>query len=99
MTPCRVLSSGVGTGCSKMREVWLANREDLRVDHSIGAFREKICENAWNEDRLCNGHVSEGCRSCDSMPRPSREEWQRHIAKCQLSLRDRAWIGKYESSL
>uniref|UniRef100_A0AAV1TN05 Uncharacterized protein n=1 Tax=Peronospora matthiolae TaxID=2874970 RepID=A0AAV1TN05_9STRA len=27
---------------------WLANREDIHADHSIGVLREKICENAWN---------------------------------------------------
>ena len=78
---------------------WLANREDLRADHSIGALREKVCENAWNEGRLCFVHVNEGCRSCDSMPRPTRDEWQKHIAECPLSERERTWIARYERSL
>ena len=39
---------------------WLANRDDLRDDQSIGALPEKICVNAWNEDRLCYIHVKEG---------------------------------------
>ena len=33
------------------------------------------------------------------MPRPSREEWQRHIAERPLNERKRAWIGKYERIL
>ena len=57
----------------------LASREDLRADNLIGALRKKICENACNEDLLCYVHVNEGCRSCDSMPRSSGDEWQRHI--------------------
>uniref|UniRef100_A0AAV1UC69 Uncharacterized protein n=1 Tax=Peronospora matthiolae TaxID=2874970 RepID=A0AAV1UC69_9STRA len=59
---------------------WLANREDIHADHSVGVLREKICENAWNVDRLCYVHVHESCYSCDSMPRPTREAWQRHVA-------------------
>ena len=78
---------------------WLANREEFRADHSIGALREKVCENAWNEDRLCYVHVNEGCTSCNSVPRPSRDDWEKHIAECPLSERERVWIAKYERSL
>ena len=42
---------------------WLANREDLRADHSIVALCEKICEYPWSQDRL---YFNEGCRSCES---------------------------------
>ena len=79
--------------------LWLANREDFCADPSIVSIREKICENAWNVDRLCYVHVTEECRSCDSMPRPSCDEFQRHIAECPPSEREQLWARKYELSL
>ena len=78
---------------------WIANRDDLRADHSIGALREKICENAWNKDWLCYVLVHEGCFLCDLLQRPPSEEWKQHLAECPLSERERVWIGKYERSL
>uniref|UniRef100_A0AAV1TXR1 Uncharacterized protein n=1 Tax=Peronospora matthiolae TaxID=2874970 RepID=A0AAV1TXR1_9STRA len=78
---------------------WLANREDIHADHSIGVLREKICKNAWNVDRLCYVHVHESCYSCDSTPRPTRETWQRHDAEYPLSEFEQLCIGRYERSL
>lgn len=78
---------------------WLVNREDIHADHSIGVLREKICENAWNVDRLCYVHVHESCYSCDSVPRPTREAWKRHVAEYPLSDYEQLWIGRYERSL
>ena len=79
--------------------MWLATREDLRADHSLGALRDRVCEDAWNEDRLCYVHVNEGCYSCDSMRRPTRDEWRRHIAERPPSELEQSWIGKYERSM
>ena len=53
-------------------------------------------EIARNVDRHCYVHLNEGIRSCDSMPRPFRDHWQRHITECPLSEREKEWIGKYE---
>ena len=41
---------------------WLSDREKLRADRALGAFREKMCENAWNKYRLRFVHVLIGCR-------------------------------------
>ena len=51
-------------------------REDMRKRLNVG--------------RIYYIHVNEGFRSCESMPRPSRDEYQRHFAKCSLSERERA---------
>ncbi|CAI5726891.1 unnamed protein product [Peronospora destructor] len=72
----------------------LTDKEKLRANHSLEALREKICENAWNEDRLCYVHVNEGYRSCESSARPSKEKWEAHIAA-----RPHSWIRKYERSI
>ena len=79
--------------------LWLANREDFCADPSIVSIREKICENAWNVDQLCYVHDAEECRSCDSMPRPSCDKCQRHIAECSPSESEQLWARKYELSL
>ena len=58
----------------------------------MGALREKMHKGAFNEDRLCFVYVNEGCRSCDPMPRPYRDHWQRHIAECPIINREQAWM-------
>ena len=104
MTPCKVLGlllSSVGTGCSRTEAIFPSGSpiKNTFADHFIGALREKVCNNAWNKDQLRYIHVNERCLSCDSMPRQSREKWQRYIAERPLSERERACIGKYKRSL
>ncbi|KAG1681914.1 hypothetical protein DVH05_024111 [Phytophthora capsici] len=78
---------------------WLTFREKISADHSISALRNHICENAWDVDRLCYVHVREGCKSCNSVERPSEAEWQEHVAEWPLSEQERAWIAKYDRTL
>ncbi|KAG1702106.1 hypothetical protein DVH05_009898 [Phytophthora capsici] len=78
---------------------WLTFREKISADHSISALRNHICENAWDVGRPCYVHVREGCRSCNSVERPSEVEWQEHVAEWPISEQERAWIAKYDRTL
>ena len=78
---------------------WLDDREELPASCFISALRGKVCENAWNDDRLCFLHVTEGCPSCSIMPRPTIETWRTHIAERPLSEIEQVWVSRYERSL
>ncbi|CAI5722735.1 unnamed protein product [Peronospora destructor] len=75
---------------------WLTDKEKLRANHSLEVLRERSSENASNENRLCYVHATEGCRSCESSARPTKEQLEAHIAECPLSDHEHSWIRKYE---
>ncbi|KAG2844042.1 hypothetical protein PC113_g18485 [Phytophthora cactorum] len=78
---------------------WLAYREKILADHSLAQLRERVCQNAWNEDRLCFVNVKEGCVSCGMTGRPTNEDWLQKLAERPLSGEESAWISKYKRTL
>uniref|UniRef100_M4B821 Uncharacterized protein n=1 Tax=Hyaloperonospora arabidopsidis (strain Emoy2) TaxID=559515 RepID=M4B821_HYAAE len=97
-TLCRVPgapSSGDGTGCLKMVEASQCGSPPI-----IHSARYAIeCARTLGMKIDSATSTNEGCYSCDSMPRPTRDEWRRNIAEHPLSELEQSEIGKYERSM
>ncbi|ETL96489.1 hypothetical protein L917_06030 [Phytophthora nicotianae] len=78
---------------------WLLYREEILKEYSLTELRERVCENAWAEDRSCYDQLREGCRVCGESRRPTQDEWAQHVAERPLSAAESAWIAKYERTL
>ncbi|ETP30985.1 hypothetical protein F442_20108 [Phytophthora nicotianae P10297] len=64
---------------------WLDHREEMLQDHSLSELRNRLCGFAWRSNRFCYVHVREGCSSCSSLPRPTQQDWDEHVAQFSLS--------------
>ncbi|ETL36723.1 hypothetical protein L916_11345, partial [Phytophthora nicotianae] len=59
---------------------WLEDREGNRSNHAIGELRERVCQLAQREWRICYVHLVEGCANCsETRDRPTRTEWEHQL--------------------
>lgn len=75
---------------------WLDLEEDRRQLWSLGALCERVCELAWDKDRLCYDSINEFCRFCtQSGARPTCPDCDAQVVERRLGYRQREWVGRY----